>query len=148
MEDLKNWFANYVQTFKVGDTKSQRNIVLKEEHTKLVCKNILDIGGKLGLSNEDLQLAEVIALLHDIGRFEQYARYQTFADHHSVNHAEFGVGILQENGVLRKLDESTRNLVLRTISYHNRAALPQGETETCLFSLSCCVMLINWTSGG
>ena len=133
VEDLKSWFASYVQTFKLGDANHQRNIALKEEHTRRVCREILDIGEKLGLSDEDLRLAEVIALLHDIGRFEQYARYQTFVDHRSVDHAEFGVRILQENAVLNKFDESTRDLVLRTISYHNRAALPQGETETCLF---------------
>ncbi len=133
LEDLRNWFVSYVQTFKLGDADHQRNIALKEEHTRRVCKEILDIGRKLGLSDEDLRLAEVIALLHDIGRFEQYARYQTFADHHSVDHAEFGVRILQENAVLNRLDESMRDLVLRTISYHNRAALPQEETEACLF---------------
>ena len=26
-----------------------------------------------------------------------------------------------------------QNLILRTISYHNRAALPEDETDTCLF---------------
>ncbi|MEA1926727.1 MAG: HD family phosphohydrolase, partial [Candidatus Auribacterota bacterium] len=29
--------------------------------------------------------------------------------------------------------EPTRDLILRSISYHNRAALPQEETEECLF---------------
>jgi putative nucleotidyltransferase with HDIG domain len=133
VEELKNWFASYVQTFKLVDAISLRNIVLKEKHTDLVCKGILDIGGKLGLSDNDLRLAEVIALFHDIGRFEQYARYHTFVDHKSVDHAELGGEILQEFGVLNKLDESTRYLILRTIAYHNRAALPQEETEICLF---------------
>jgi len=133
LEDMKKWFNDYVQTFKSDDTDLQQNITLKEEHSKRVCKEILDIGGKIGLSDEELALAEIIALFHDIGRFEQYARYRTFVDQASVNHAEFGVEILKENGVLDSLDEPTRDLVLKTTLYHNRAALPQEESKTCLF---------------
>ncbi|MBE9547363.1 MAG: HD domain-containing protein [Proteobacteria bacterium] len=131
--DLKDWFTNYVQSFKSGDPDLQQNITLKEEHTRRVCSEILDIGKELGLNDEELRLAEVIALFHDIGRFDQYARYRTFVDVNSVNHAEHGVKILRENGVLNDLDESIRDMILRTISYHNRAALPQEETEKCLF---------------
>lgn len=133
VEDLKDWFVSYVQPFKSGNADQQQNIILKEEHTKRVCKEILDIGKELGLTDKDLCLAEIIALLHDIGRFEQYARYQTFADRDSVDHAAFGVKILQENGVLNKLDKPMQSLILRTISYHNRRALPQQESATCLF---------------
>jgi putative nucleotidyltransferase with HDIG domain len=130
---LKDWFFGYVRIFESGDDDLRQNIALKEVHTRRVCGEILDIGKKLRLSDEDLLLAEVIALFHDIGRFEQYAHYRTFVDLYSVNHAEHGVKILQENGVLNSLDESTRELILRTISYHNRAVLPQQETERCVF---------------
>ncbi|MDO9528461.1 MAG: HD domain-containing protein [Syntrophales bacterium] len=130
---LKDWFSGYVQIFKSVDDDLEQNTVLKEEHTERVCGEILNIGEKLGLHDKDLCLAEVIALLHDIGRFEQYARYRTFVDFHSVNHAEHGIKILQENGVLSGIDESTQKLILQTILYHNRAALPQKETEKCLF---------------
>ena len=130
---MENWFASYVQGFKSGNPDWQPNIILKEEHTRRVCKEILDIGRKIGLSDEDLRLAEVIALFHDIGRFEQFARYQTFVDRNSVNHAVLGVKILKENGVLNRLDRSIRDLILRAILYHNRFALPQKETEKCLF---------------
>nr|HID58967.1 HD domain-containing protein [Desulfobacterales bacterium] len=133
VEGLKNWFVRHVRRFRSGNPNWQRNIALKEDHTKRVCKEILDIGKKLGLSSKDLRLAEIIALFHDIGRFEQYARYRTFVDHHSVDHAELGIKILQKNGVLNRLDQSIRNLILRTILHHNRPTLPEQETETCLF---------------
>lgn len=133
IENLKNWFVTYVQTFKSGNADFQRNIILKEEHTIRVCQEILDIGKKLELSDENLRLAEVMALLHDIGRFEQYARYKTFVDRNSEDHAELGVKILQEKEVLNNFDKSVQSLILRTILYHNRAHLPQKETKTCLF---------------
>lgn len=133
VEDFKNWFAGYVQSFKSGDEDFRQNIVMKEKHTWRVCGEILSLGKKLGLNEGELRLAEVIALFHDIGRFEQYARYRTFVDLDSEDHAILGIKILKENDVLRPLDEATRNLIFRTISYHNRASLPRGETGTCLF---------------
>jgi hypothetical protein len=130
---LKSWFTSYLKTFQSGDPDYQRNIDLKEEHTRRVCKEILDVGSSLSLDSEDLHLAEVIALFHDVGRFEQYARYGTFSDLESEDHALLGVRVLRENGVLKTLDQKTRELILRTVSYHNRATLPAEETKTCLF---------------
>ncbi len=130
---LRNWFINYVHTFKNEDLEIQKNIDLKEEHTKRVCEEILYIGKQLGLKDEELRLAEIIALFHDIGRFEQYTRYKTFADGKSENHAELGVKILLKHGVLKGIDNETKELILCSIKYHNRPSLPNNETEKCLF---------------
>ncbi|MBN2350648.1 MAG: HD domain-containing protein, partial [Bacteroidales bacterium] len=93
LTELQEWFINYVQTFYNRKTEIQQNIVLKKEHTHRVCKEIVAIGQELKLNNDELQLSEIIALLHDVGRFEQYARYRTFMDSKSENHAELGVKI-------------------------------------------------------
>ena len=36
------------------------------------------------------RLAHLCAVYHDIGRFEQLRRYDTFLDHLSVDHAQLG----------------------------------------------------------
>ncbi|MCK9176038.1 MAG: HD domain-containing protein [Desulforhopalus sp.] len=133
VDDLKKWFATYVQTFTSEKSGVQQNINLKKEHTRRVCSEILHLGQQLGLNASELRLAEITALFHDIGRFEQFARYGTFVDGKSVNHAQLGVSILQEKKVLARLDDSVRDLILRIISYHNRAVLPTEESATCLF---------------
>ena len=56
---------------------------------------------RLGLNQEQVNLATAIGLLHDIGRFEQVRLYHTFNDGKSVNHAEIGVKILFEDGLIR-----------------------------------------------
>ncbi|MDY0188070.1 MAG: HD domain-containing protein [Syntrophus sp. (in: bacteria)] len=132
IQDLHHWFSSYVLNFK-QDEHGARMIELKEEHSKRVCSLISAIGKSLGLSENKLLLAEVTALFHDIGRFEQYARYRTFVDQKSVNHAELGVQILQSHCVLHFLAEPTASLILRIIRYHNRSLLPPDETEICLF---------------
>ncbi len=133
VSELKNWSEKYVKTFRSANPEDQKNIELKEDHTRRVCKEILDIGKTLCLNEEDIYLAEVIALFHDIGRYEQYAHYRTFSDFKSEDHAMLGVKVLYETGILNSIDQSTRELILRTIGYHNRAEIPQDETQRCIF---------------
>jgi len=130
---FKKWFAVYVKTFRSNDPDYQLNIDLKEKHTRLVCEGIIDIGESLALSEDDLRLAEVTALFHDVGRFEQYARYGSFLDMKTENHALLGVRILQTNHILDAMDEETKKLIFYAISNHNRAYLPDNESERLLF---------------
>ncbi len=132
---LKTWFDNYVNKFHSANPEYQKNIYLKAEHTKLVCKEILNIGKSLNLTKQDLYLAKIMALFHDIGRFEQYARYNTFSDAKSENHALLGVKILKKTGVLNQFikDDAVCDLIIKVISYHNQAYLSEKETDKCLF---------------
>jgi putative nucleotidyltransferase with HDIG domain len=129
VQGMRRWFGGYVQKFKSGHPDWRENIELKEEHTDRVCREAVEIARELGLPDPAVRLAEVIALLHDVGRFEQYARYQTFRDADTVNHARLGVEILEAEDALRNLDEPTQSLVKRTILCHNRPSLPVDETE-------------------
>ncbi|MGC9514386.1 HD domain-containing protein [Methanocrinis sp.] len=133
LKELSRWFGEYVLTFKSGDTEEDRNIVLKKEHTARVRREISEIGESLGLSEEELCLAESMALFHDLGRFPQYTRYKTFSDRRSCDHAALSVKVLIEERVLDALEPAERDLILKAISYHNRAALPEEELERCLF---------------
>ena len=122
-----------MRAFKSRSGKLKSNAELKENHSRRVCEEILNLGRELGLAINELRLAEIIALLHDVGRFEQYARYQTFVDAYSVNHAELGVKILRQKKVLRELDKANRELAFRAILLHNRATSPETEDENCQF---------------
>ncbi|MBN1894620.1 HD domain-containing protein [bacterium] len=133
LDEIKNWFTRYVRLFKNGDQADLLNIVLKEEHTFRVCNEISNIGKKLGLKDQELRLAEMIALLHDVGRFEQYAEYKTFSDRQSVNHARLGMQIIKKHNILKALDDSAEKLVLESIGKHNLPSLPKDEKGPCLF---------------
>ena len=107
---LKARFGDYVRRFASDDPIVQENMDLKAEHTRRVCEAILDVGRSLRLSAEDLCLAETSALLHDIGRFEQYRCYRTFADYKSEDHAALGVKVIQTERALevpRHLKDAT-----------------------------------------
>ncbi|MEN6376317.1 MAG: HD domain-containing protein [Smithella sp.] len=133
LHDLREWFSQYVKSFYCSDTIIQKALVLKQEHTLKVCKEILNIGRKLDLSQNNLMIAEVMALFHDIGRFEQFIHYRTFVDKKSENHGELGVKILQQQKVLAALEEDTRELILKAILYHNRLLIPEDESPICIY---------------
>ena len=131
---FKKWFDQYINGFVSDDAPLDlvTNIRLKKDHSERVVKEILWMADQLNLDDNARDLAAVMALFHDIGRFEQYARYHTFVDHQSENHAELGVKILQQHGVLKRLVPDRADLICRVISYHNRAVLPDDETRECL----------------
>lgn len=133
LAEVRTWFTDYVHTFKFVDRGMQQNIDLKEDHTMRVCKEILNIGAQLRLNDDELRLAEIIALLHDVGRFEQISRYQTFMDSKSVDHAELGIKILKQFDVLKQFDDSIKELIFCAIKYHSKPSLPVDEKENCMF---------------
>lgn len=82
-------FEEYLDQYDRQDDK----IRLKVVHTFGVVKCAAEIAGRMGLAQGDLELAKIIALLHDIGRFEQVRRFNSFeAD--TMDHAAAGVEIL------------------------------------------------------
>ncbi len=132
LEQLKDWFTVYVRSFCHGEPLQQRNFLLKQEHTLRVCEEIMDLGDEIGLQEDELILAETTALLHDIGRFEQYARYHTFVDMRSENHADLGLSVIARNRLLAGFDEKVQKIIIEAVRHHNRADLPQGADQVWL----------------
>lgn len=130
---FRAWFYRYVQSFYSDDAFIQENIRLKEEHSKRVCENASLIAKSKNLDNEDYYLVRTIALLHDIGRFEQIRKYRTFKDSESENHALLGVKILQTDGVLSGLPLEEQRIILTAIKNHNLLRIPDKLDKRTLF---------------
>lgn len=76
---------------------------LKLEHTYYVVEMAEYIAYSLKLPDEEITLAKIIALLHDIGRFTQAQDYMSFReDIPNINHAQLADVILFENGLIQK----------------------------------------------
>jgi len=133
LQGFRAWFDDYLAGFGEGDRDLRVNLEMKRGHTLRVCRETLTLGACLGLEGGPLRLAEALALLHDVGRFRQYARWRTFVDKDSEDHAALGVKILRESGLLRELGEDVRSLILRVISWHNLFLLPASARGEPLF---------------
>ena len=120
-------FEEYVRDYDLNDGKVQ----LKLLHTYEVIKFSELIAKELGLREEEIELAKIIAILHDIGRFEQAKKFDDFVDHKTMDHADFGAEILFEEGLIRKFIETDiyDNIIAKAIINHNKYIVEDGLTE-------------------
>lgn len=118
LEKARKAFDEYVKCYDIGNGK----IANKIGHIKRVAKEARKIASQLDLEQEDISLAELIGLLHDIGRFEQVKQYDTFVDRLSINHGEFGANLLFEEGLIRNFIEDTKydKIIKTAILNHNK----------------------------
>lgn len=127
---LKESFDAYVSRFDAQDER----ISLKIDHTYRVAENSDSISASLGLSSAEKDVAWAIAMLHDIGRFEQAAASHSFIDSPSNDHAEAGVQFLFGAGQLCRFvpagscTEAELRCIELAIHYHNKHLLPEGLT--------------------
>jgi len=129
LSELKRWFRSFVRRYRTDDVDLRRNVDLKVKHTMNVCREIRSLSNSLSLPEVDLLLAESIALLHDVGRFEQYARHRTFADSRSEDHARLGLTILSRERILEILPPGEDDILVRAISCHNWPTVPREQSE-------------------
>ncbi len=129
---LKKHFNDYSTAF-IEKAVNPDPFILKKEHTLRVCREIVILGKQLLLQENDLILAEAIALLHDIGRFVQLEKYGTFVDHVSENHAELGLAVINEHGFLDFCDKNEACLIKEAVRFHNAADIPSDRDDRTLF---------------
>lgn len=93
---VKKAFAEYTAAYNADDPK----IKLKIDHTYRVAALCERIAKAAGMCAYDVELAWLSGMLHDVGRFEQIKRYNTFSDADSVDHAKFGADLLFKDGLI------------------------------------------------
>lgn len=119
-------FYKYVVNYNIEDIK----IKLKYDHTLKVA-NLSDIIAKnIGA---DADVAWLSGILHDIGRFEQIRKYQTFSDALSVDHAMFGADLLFREGLIDdfnlNLSIKKSTLIEKCIRNHSIYRLPENLSK-------------------
>ena len=125
LEKAKQKFLNYTNSF---DT-SLRPINGKIHHSLRVMELSKQIATMMNLSQEDIELATLIGLLHDLGRFEQYTQYHTFKDNNIFDHADYAYNML--NSVIRTYIDSPKydDIIKIAIKNHNKYSIEEGLTE-------------------
>ena len=125
----KKVFKEYIKNYDPTNGK----IAIKIAHMYRVAEIAKNTAKYLRLSDEDVRLAELIGLLHDIGRFEQIKQFNTFDDKKSINHGELGIKILFQDNLIRKFIEDTcydRIIYLAIINHNkNQSLLTKDVTK-------------------
>ena len=118
-----------------GFDRDNEKIRLKIIHTDEVVLCAGEIARRMNLTQEDRELAEVIALLHDIGRFEQVKKYNSF-EPCTMDHAHFGVDLLFGSDIpwIRSFVESNQwdEIIREAIGRHSDYSVGYIEDERVL----------------
>ena len=123
-------FKSYTDAYDATNPR----IALKIEHTYHVAEACDAVAREQGWSSEDIDLAWLCGLLHDMGRFEQLRRWDTFKDAESMSHAALGIEVLfGENpadapavtSIRDFIDDPAEDELIRaSIAYHSDFRLP------------------------
>lgn len=133
--ELNRAFLHYIDSFPFDDKAIRDHFQIKKTHSYRVIHEIDAIARQSRLSDRERELAQIIALFHDIGRFEQFMKYKTFNDDISENHAKIAIRVLKQQHFLSAFDEQTVRTITSTISNHNIPVLPEiSDPDVLLFS--------------
>ena len=126
LEKAKLEFIKYTQNYDLENENIQR----KQLHSLRVMEISKEIAKGLQLDQEEIELATLIGLLHDIARFEQYTQFKTYKDLESFDHGDFGAQILEKD--IRKYVENKQfdEIIIKAVKNHNKFKIEEGLTKT------------------
>lgn len=128
IEKAKKEFIKYTSNYDISNPNIDRKIY----HSLRVMEYCKNIAESLNLNKEQIDIAVLIGLLHDIARFEQYTLHQTFSDYKSgFDHGDIGVEILEKDNFIRKFIEDNKydEIIKVSIKYHNKFKIEEGLDE-------------------
>ena len=126
--NAKNEFNNYVSNYDPTNSR----IKLKQEHILRVAEICKNIAIDLNLSEEEIKVAELIGIFHDLGRFEQVKLFNKYNDKVcGIDHADFSNKVLFENDFIRKFitDNNYDEIIKKAVFNHNKLHIEPGLSE-------------------
>ncbi|MBR3229904.1 MAG: HD domain-containing protein [Bacilli bacterium] len=121
---MNEQFNIFIKKFDIKEEK----IKLKYDHSLRVQKICEKIAESEKYTKEDHELASLIGLLHDYGRFYQWQKYKTYEDKKSIDHGDYAVERLFENKEIKDFyrQEKNYNIIYEAIKYHNKYEVPKN----------------------
>lgn len=127
IENAKKEFELFVQQYDLEYPKMQRKL----RHSYRVMENAGKIAESLNLCEDEIEIAKLIGLLHDIGHFETIKIKDILKESTKIDHGDFGIEILQKENYIRKFIEEDKydNIILKAIKNHNKFKTEDGLSE-------------------
>lgn len=129
MKEVIQEFNKYVKNYNLKD----KNIMGKYHHSFRVMEFCKEIAISLKLNEKDIYIASLCGLLHDIARFSQWTKYQTYVDKKSFDHGDEGERILSETITNFTNDSEISSIVIDSTKYHNKISIPPLDERRLLF---------------
>lgn len=129
-DKIRQTFQDYTDHYDSTNDK----IRLKIGHTYRVAQLCERIARSENMAAPDADLAWLLGMMHDIGRFEQLKRYNTFVDAESVDHAALGADLLfglDGGGLIRSYvpEDGEDELIEAAVREHSAYRIADGLDE-------------------
>ncbi len=120
-------FTKHVEQYDRKDP----NINRKYFHSLRVKSLCQLIAKYAGFSDEDAKIAEVVGLLHDYARFEQWTNYHTFSDLESIDHGNLAIEkLFYDNDIINFWSQvKDYDEIFDAIKYHNKYEVPETLSD-------------------
>jgi len=128
-ENIVSWFEKYTESLVCDTEEIQVNLDLKKNHSFNTTKIIEALALTINMSEVDILLAKSAAILHDVGRFEQLLKYNTFADTDQINHIDLGIAFIKEQEFISLISDEELEIILDCIKYHTGSEIPKSMDE-------------------
>lgn len=124
LEKAKQEFIKYTSGYDSNIVQIKRKIY----HSLRVMEISHNLAKNIGFLPEEIELATLIGLLHDIGRFDQYTKFKTFNDLKSIDHGDEGVKILEKDKYIKNyIDNEKYELIIKkAIKNHNKYKIEEN----------------------
>lgn len=133
IEKAKEQYKKHIENIDTSDSRKERKI----GHMYRVADISREIAERMNLNEEQIRIAELIGLLHDIGRFEQYMIFDkttpsvTMDINKIFDHGKAGVDILKKDEYIRNFVQDDRydEIIYKAIYEHNKFKISEGLTK-------------------
>ncbi len=132
MKQFEKAFEEYLRNYDKG----VKEIRFKYSHCFRVEELMEELAKKLKLDKEKTEVAKIIGLLHDIGRFEQVKLYSRCSDAKTgVDHADESCVYLFDKGHIRDFvkDDKYDQVIYDAIKNHNKREIDKKVKGESLF---------------
>lgn len=130
LEYTQKQFKEFIKKYDIN----QERIQLKIAHMMRVMEVNIQFAKWQNLDNENIELAGIIGLLHDIGRFYQVEKYDTFIDALSIDHCKAGVDLLFKENLIEYFvpNKKFHHIIEKAIENHGKFEIESGLDELTL----------------
>ncbi len=120
----QQFFLEYTASYIANNESCRYQLLYKRNHSLRVSGLAGLIAKRLHMSEKEILFARLIGLYHDIARFDQYTKFNTFRDGDSFDHGDYGSELLKALPLFAELGEETRAVLECSVRFHNKREVP------------------------
>ena len=135
--DYEDYYKKYIKIFEDYVSKYNKEDALiekKRTHSYRVALHAAKIAESLNLEQEQIDIAYICGLFHDIGRFEQAKQSHTYDDRYFQDHGDYGAKVLEDE-LIKYIteDERIQKIIILATKYHNKFEIGKVNEEEELY---------------